>query len=568
MKHPRAHLALLSLLLLPPATAAQTAQEAKEPKLDSGLPQPAEQSCFDVLRYELELAVDPEARTIAGTLALDARTLAPSESILLDLDARLKVARVTDGSAELAFQREDGRLRVQIGAPLQKVGGTWRVVVHYGGTPRVAPRAPWDGGFTWSKTPSGAHWIATTCQGEGADVWWPCKDQPDDEPDTMDIRVSVPEPLVCASNGRLQRVHSTKPGWRTYDWHVSTPINAYSVALNIAPYATIEGRMKSVAGDEFPVVYYVLPENKAKGEALFKEILADLAFFESVFGPYPFRADKYGVAETPHLGMEHQSITAYGNNYKGNPWGKDQGFDFLLHHEMAHEWWALLVTARNWNDFWIHEGLGTYAQSLYTERTKGPEAYRHVMGEQRRSISNRGAVAPREPRTSGEMYFAGTTKESPGGDIYYKGSWIVHTLRWLLGDEVFFRVLRRWAYPQPELEARTDGSACRFATTDELLAIAEQVSGRELDWFWELYLRQAQLPKLVDERKGDVLELRWETPGGLAFPLPVEVEAGGRVERVEMKDGQGRFELRGAETYTLDPKAWLLRDQPKAPRGR
>jgi len=544
----------------------------QQPVLDSGLPPTPEQSCYDVLHYDLALRVDPEKRSIAGTLALRARVLKESKALQLDLDERFVVESVTRGKDKLAFRREPGRILVSGLAALARPGEELELTVAYSGVPREAPMPPWSGGFTWKKTASGAPWIATTCQGEGADLWWPCKDEPDDEPDSMDLEISVPEPLVCASNGRLVDVQPAGPGWRTYHWHVSTPINEYSVALNIAPYEKIEGELTSCAGERFPLVYYVLPENLEKGKALFEEIKLDLAFLESICGPYPFRIDKYGVVETPHLGMEHQSITAYGNEYRGNPWGAQQGFDFLLQHEMAHEWWGLLVTARNWNDFWIPEGIGTYMQALYAEHLKGPAAYRQVMGEQRRGIANHGVMAPREPHTAGEMYSTRGWKDSPAGDIYNKGSWIMHSLRFLLGDEVFFKVLRRFAYPDPAAEKLTDGRQCRFATTDELLAIAEKESGRKLSWFWELYLRQPKLPKLSGTIVGAELQLAWETPGDLPFPMPVEVEIAGVRQRVEMKDNRGVVPLAGAREFVLDPDQRLLRetdsDKPRRKKGK
>ena len=541
----------------------------QQPDLDSGTPEPPEQSCYDVLHYDLALKVDPDKHTIAGTLGMRARVLAESSSILLDVDERLAVSGVTRGTDALPFTREGGRIRVKGLAALARVGETFEIVVAYSGVPLEATNPPWNGGFTWRKTKSGQPWIATTCQGEGADIWWPCKDQPDDEPDSMDTYFSVPEPLVCASNGRLVDVKSQEPGWRTFHWHVSTPINSYSVVFDAAPYEKIEGEMKSSGGGTIPLVYYVLPENLEKGKQLFEEIKLDIAFFESICGPYPFRADKYGVVETPHLGMEQQTITGYGNEYRGNPWGAQQGFDFLLHHEMSHEWWGLLVTAKNWNDFWIHEGIGTYTQALYAEKLKGPAAYKQVMSEQRRGIANTGALAPREPHSSGEMYTTRKWKDSPAGDIYNKGSWVMHTLRWVLGDETFFKVLRRFAYPDPSLETRTDGSACRFATTDELLAIAEKESGRKLGWFWELYLRQPKLPKLVAERAGDELKLHWETPNDMPFPMPVEVKIGDKLQRAEFKDNKASLPLAGAAEFVLDPDARILRErEPGPPRKK
>jgi len=534
---------------------------SQQPLLDSGTPPTPEQACYDVLHYELALRVDPDKHSIGGTLGMRARVLKESKSIQIDLDDHFTVSAITRDKAALPFERKPGCILVSGLAALARPGEEFEITIAYAGVPREASNPPWDGGFTWKKTKSGAPWIATSCQGEGADLWWPCKDQPDDEPDSMDTFFTVPEPLVAASNGRLVDVEPAEKGWHTYHWHIGAPINNYSVALDIAPYAKIEGELKSTAGDTIPLVYYVLPENLEKGKQLFEEIKLDLAFFESICGPYPFRADKYGVVETPHLGMEQQTLTGYGNNYRGNPWGAQQGFDFLLHHEMSHEWWGLLVTARNWNDFWIHEGIGTYTQALYAEKLKGPAAYKQVMSEQRRGIANTGTLAPREPRSSGEMYTTRIWKDSPAGDIYTKGSWVMHTLRWVLGDETFFKVLRRFAYPDPAKEKLSDGSACRFATTDELLAIAEKESGQKLGWFWELYLRQPKLPKLIGTVVGGELRLSWETPANLPFPMPVEVQIGGQTRRVELKDNKASLPLGSTKEFVLDPDARILRER-------
>jgi aminopeptidase N len=371
----------------------------------------------------------------------------------------------------------------------------------------------------------------------------------------MDLSFTVPEGLVVATNGR--RIgSSTLDGKTTSQWRVSTPIANYTVAFNAAPYVELVGSLESVAGDTFPVIFWVLPENKEKGEAFMAEILEHLRFFERFCGPYPFRGDKYGVVETPHLGMEHQSIIAYGNKYRGDP---NFDYDWLHHHELAHEWWANLVTARDWADFWIHEGIGTYMQPLYLEERFGREAYQKKMKIDLLRVMNNAPVAPAPPRTSDSIYFSKTGTDAPGGDIYFKGSWICHSLRWLLGDETFFKVLRRWAYPDPALEKTTDGSAVRFSDTDELLAIAEEVSGRKLGWFFEVYLRRGPLPVLAVERDGGTLSLRWEAPDELPFPMPVEVMVGGEARRVPMEGGEATLEVGEAEVE-VDPELRVLRD--------
>ena len=568
---------ILPLLVLTVASATAVAQRGEEePPLTSGRPAPPEQTCYDVLHYALAVRVLPEEQAIEGRMTMTARLLEPTRRLVLDLDDALEVELVSVSfvrSADLPtpvsakYEHTRGELRVEVEKIFEQLkiepSAAFMLTVEFAGKPRIAPNPPWDGGFQWSKTPSGAHWIATSNQMQGADLWWPCKDQPDDEADGADITVTVPTGLVCASNGRLMDVTSEESGWTTYHWHVSTPINTYGIALNIAPYETISQEYESVAGDTFPITYWVLPENVEQGRVLFQDILEQMAWFESVYGPYPFRGDKYGVVETPHLGMEHQSIIAYGNRYRGNPWGVDQGFDFLHHHEFAHEWWANLVTCRNWNDFWIHEGFGTYAQSLYAEHMRGPEGYKKRMSEIRRGIRNRAPVAPREPMSTAEVYFGATA-----GDIYNKGAWVLHTLRWLVGDEDFFVALRRMAYPDPELEKTTDGRACRFSDTDEILAIAEQHTGQELDWFFELYLRQPALPELEEKLSGGTLTLEWKTPDDLPFPMPVEISVDGELRRVEMKKGKAKVKVGKAEEVIVDPNAWLLKKEEKALRRR
>jgi len=521
--------------------------------LDSGGALPPEQAAYDVLHYDLALEVDPGKRSIHGALTVRAAVVAPLAVLVLDLDGRLAVESAEEDGAPRPFAHRDGRLTVELGRTVEP-GAEVCVKVVYGGVPREAPRAPWDGGFTWKETKSGDPWIATTCQTIGADVFWPCKDHPSDEPQSMDLHITVPRPLVCASNGRLERVEEIDAKRWTFHWRVSTPINNYCVALNIAPYHTLREDYESVGGETFPVIFWVLPEDFAKGKKIFPEFLEHLRFFEETFGPYPFRADKYGVAQTPHLGMEHQTIIAYGNNFAPDPWK----FDWLHHHELSHEWWGNLVSARDWSDFWIHEGFGTYAQALYTEKLQGKEAYLRRMQQNRGGISNRAPVAPRGVFSTKEMY---------SNDIYNKGAWVLHTLRYLIGDEPFGRALRRMAYPDPELEKKKDGSACRFATTDEFVEIAERCAGRELAWFFEVYLRQAELPELQVEKSGARTRLRWKTPGDLPFPMPVDVRVGSRVERVEVPWPDGATKSASGE-IDVDPDGWVLKAGDGGRRGR
>lgn len=528
---------------------------------DTGGPLMPEQAAYDVGFYDLNLDVDPATQTIEGSLTVHARIVHPTESLVLHLDSLLAVRMVEleNGGGDVvqaAFMHTDGLLRINLTTTRQP-GTNVVAKIFYGGPPRVAPRAPWVGGFVWARTPDGSPWIATAVQGEGADVWWPCKDHPSDEPDSMAISITVPQPLVVASNGRLRSVAEHEDGRRTYHWFVSTPINNYGVAINIAPYRTIEDTYTSVTGETIPVTFWVIPEHYDKGVALFPEFAKHLNFYERLLGPYPFRADKYGVAETPHLGMEHQTIIAYGHDFTLN----DYGFDWLHHHELGHEWWGNLVTALDWRDFWLHEGFCSYMQALYVEELMGEDAYHRSMAGSRPNIRNRQTVAPRTARSARQVYFLAPDYLESDGDIYNKGRWILHTLRYVIGDEAFFRALRRMAYPDPAMEGITDGRQTRFATTDDFKVIAEQEAGKSLDWFFEMYLRQPALPRLISKTVGTKLTMHWDTPGNREFPMPVTVVVDGEARRVDIDGRQATLEIATGADVIIDPLNWILKDQ-------
>ena len=538
---------------------AQDADSDWQDPYDSGGPLIVEQAAYDVTYYDLDLEVDPSDSTIAGSLRMHARIVAPTEVVALDLDTLLAVETVSltdlESAAPLPFRRSGSRVFVELPYTKQP-GEELSLTVRYGGRPRVAPRPPWDGGVQWAETPSGQPWIGTSNQMIGADVWWPNKDHVSDKPDSMRIRVTVPDPLIVATNGRLERTTDNGDGTWTYDWFVSTPISNYNVSLNIAPYEVLEEEYRSVTGETFPVIFWVLPENVEDGRALMPEILAHLRWFEKTLGPYPFRADKYGVAQTPYLGMEHQSIIAYGANFDNGAMtlGVDWGFDALHHHELSHEWWGNLVTNADWKDMWVHEGFGTYMQALWLEDMQGIERYHEYMASIRPRIGNAQPTAPRHSLSAQEVY---------GSDIYFKGAWVLHTLRYLLGEEVVREALRHLAYPTEEAAWETDGLQTRFVSTADVVTVFEQLSGKELDWLFEAYLREAELPVLLMEiERGEgerTMELRWRVPGDLPFPMPVEVVLGEQTVRVDMADGTGELQVPAGVEPVIDPENWVLR---------
>lgn len=518
----------------------------------------AEQAAFDVQHYDLALDVDPTAQTVKGVLTVRAQIKGLQKQMVLDLDTPFTVESVhleKDGKLEpMKFERTEKQIRISYLRDM-KLFEIVNVRVAYSGKPKVAPTPPWVGGFVWSKTADGSPWFATAVQMDGSDLWFPVKDHPSDKADTTNLHFTVPANLIAASNGRLESVKDNKNGTKTFNWFISQPISNYNIALNVAPYKVIEDSMRSVSGDTIPIVFYVLPEHFDKGQELINKTKDYVRFFEEYLGPYPFRADKLGIAETPHLGMEHQSITAYGNEFKYDK----NGVDGLMLHELGHEWWANLVTAPDWNDFWIHEGFQSFMDALYTEKLVGRKPFIESLPFRIKATKNLKPVAPRDAKTTTEMYLIPPDYVRSDGDIYGKGALVLNTLRGYIGDEAFFRSLRKMCYADKNAERIKDGRQVNFRTTDDFLRIAERESGKKLDWFFELYLRQPKLPALKTEVKGKMLELSWETPNNMPFPLPVEVKIAGETKRLEMKNGKGSTALGKDGKYEIDPHGWLLK---------
>lgn len=523
-----------------------------------------EHAAYDVRHYELDLAIDPSARTLRGHVVVTARMTAPAARIRLDLDDRLEVSAVQRGEGSTTAFHHDGQILWVDLDPVPQAGDDLRLTVKYSGAPREAPNPPWEGGFTWASTADGRPWIGVSCQIDGSDLWWPSKDHPSDEPDDgVLLRYTVPADLEVAANGVLEGVTPNGDGTRTWTWKVTSPINTYNVTFNAAPFRKIEADYESVAGETIPVVYWVLPEDYEKGQALFPEILDHLSFLEATLGPFPFRGEKLGVVQAPYLGMEHQTVITYGDAFALERFG----FHWVAFHELAHEWWGNLVSASDWRDFWLHEGFDGYTEALWVEKHLGPDAYReYVTRYFRAAIVNERPAAPRAYRSIREVYRARPPAyTSTDIDAYAKGALTLHSLRYVMGDEAFFTLLKRWAYPTEEALRATDGSQTRIVSTDDFQAVAEEVSGRPLGWLFEMYLRQPVLPRLESRIEGGRLHLRWSVPEGLSFPMPVEVADSDARRRVGMDGGSGSIPWTGSGTPDLDPDAWILRESAPDP---
>ncbi len=519
--------------------------------LNSGAGRTPEQLAVVFEHADLRLRVDPAQRSIVGDARLTFLASTPIARFSLDLDRNLPVDAIEVDGKRLApqdYANPDGRLDMTLPATVA-AGQRTTIRVQYHGVPHVAVKAPWDGGMVWSSTADGSPWVASAVQGEGCDLLWPCIDHPMGKAQLVDQHIEVPSPLVAAGNGVALGMDE-RDGWRTWHWRAKHP-STYGIALNIAPYRTLTGEYASRYGNRIPLQFWYLPESEAKARKLFEELPPMLDFFESVIGPYPFGDEKVGIAETPHKGMEHQTINAYGNKYAKTSYG----YDDLLQHEFAHEWFGNQLTNSNWDDMWLHEGFGTYMQPLYMQYLRGDQEYFASLQQMRAGIVNKAAMVSGKPKTEEEVY--DIKKGGPGGDIYTKGALVLHTLRGLIGDEAFFRAVRLLVYgTEQPLPGQFQP---RYGSTTEFMAIVNKVTGGNYDWFFQVYLYQAALPELITERDGGQLRLSWKVPGGGAFPMPVEVRVGDRVEKVAMVGGSGQLTVAKGATVTLDPHSRVLR---------
>ena len=396
------------------------------------------QRAFDIRQYALSIKVMPSTRSIDGTVDVTFTALEPLQAIELDLDPDLEIRGAILAEEPLDMTRDEDRFMVELPA-LMDVGSRATVSIAYGGKPHVALAPPWHGGFVWSEV-DGVSWFATAVQTEGCDLWWPCKDTYADKPDEgVTVSITAPRGIKVASVGVLESVQEGNDGFDTWNWASQHAYAGYAIAINGGPYELIERDYTGVNGTTFPIQFWALPENADKARKLVEtDAVPDLEFFERMLGPYPWGDEKVGIVETPHLGMEHQTINGYGERYKRG----DHGFDGLLHHELAHEWFGNVMTHARPQDSWLHEGYGAYMQSVYAEETVGRLGY----------FDNRyGAYVANEhclPVTNPTVEDVGEAFDNR--DIYTKGAWMLHTLRNYIGEVAFWVGTRRLSYDTAE----------------------------------------------------------------------------------------------------------------------
>ncbi|MDI6034321.1 M1 family metallopeptidase [Flavobacterium sp. LB2P84] len=476
-----------------------------------------ERAWWDVKHYHLNIKVNPADSTITGSNTIKYQVVQEYNSMQIDLQNPMEINKVIQDGKVLKYRREGNAFFIELIAPQTK-GAIKEITVFYGGKPKVAVNPPWDGGITWKKDSNGNPFIASSCQGLGASVWWPNKDHMYDEVDTMLISVNVPKNLTDVSNGRLLSAKQLKDGTKTYNWYVSNPINNYGVNINIGDYVSFSEKYKGEKGD-LDCSYYVLRDNLAKAKKQFQDVPKMLKAFEHWFGPYPFYEDSYKLVEAPYLGMEHQSSVTYGNGFQNGYRGRDLSgtgwglkFDFIIIHESGHEWFANNITYKDIADMWIHESFTNYSESLFVEYYYGKEAgFEYVLGTRKGIKNDKPIIGNYDVNNEGS------------GDMYPKGGNMLHTLRQIVNNDEKWRAI---------LRGLNSTFYHQTVTTKQIEDYLSQQVGIDLSTVFNQYLRDTRIPTLEYFFKDNQVGYRW-TNCVSGFNMPVKVTLNGKEELLQ-----------------------------------
>ncbi|HLX93419.1 MAG TPA: M1 family metallopeptidase [Puia sp.] len=519
---------VLSVMVLG-ATLAQTS-------LTSGGKLKPEQAIIDIRHYTIDLNVDIDNKSIAGYAEIGFDLKQSTQTLLFDLVDSFNVRQVLVNGHKSEFKYENNAIRIS--TPMGLSPGKSLVKIIYDGKPHVARRPPWDDGFTWSQDSSGNPWIAVTAEGSGGKLYFPCKDHPSDEPDDgVDLIITVPKGLVVAGPGLLQSVKN-KGNKSTFHWKTQYTINNYSIVFNVAKYKVVTRTYTSINGNKVPLQFYVLEQDASKAQHHLDVFERTIHEQEKYFGEYPWIKEKIAIAETPHLGMEHQTMNAYGNRFRYTKVGGED-YDWLLHHEFGHEWWGNKMTAKDWGDYWIHEGICSFGDALYTREFEGEKAYIKLFQQTSLRIRNNKPVVLGQDIDEESAY---------NDDIYSKGAFFMHTLCYVLSDSIFFPILRNFI---TDPKYTYDNLVC----TDDVRNFFSKSSGIDLKPLFQMYLYTTDKLEVNVIRKG--LNTYLVKLGNLDMTIPMEIVSDNGNQRL-MLDERG-IEIKSSTPPQIDPDMFYLK---------
>ena len=495
------------------------------------------QAIMDIRHYTINLDVDIEHQSINGNAEIQLNLSQQTDTLLLNLLQSMVVTKIKVNNSHVEYIHQNDKLYITSSSGFKQ--GKQLINVTYGGTPPVAVKPPWGGGFTWTKDTNGNPWIAINCQAEGATIYFPCKDHPSDEPNEgVDLNITVPADLVVAGPGLLKEVVA-KNDKKTFYWKTNYTISNYCIVFNIGKYKVASDSYTTINGNKVPIDFYVLEVDTAHAKKLIQTKIRDTKILEKYFGEYPWVKEKIGIAEVPNSGMEHQTMITFQNKFVYKTIG-GQDYSANLFHEYAHEWWANKVTNKDWAHMWIQEGIATYAEALCMLELGGEDAYNEIINGHKRSIRNKKAVIQGDELTEEETY--------SGGDIYTKGSFFMHSLRFVIGDDIFFPTLKKLA---------TDPAYTynNFVTTTDVEQLFSKASGKNLKPFFDFYLRTTDVLDFIIKETG---YHKYQVKINNYFmDLPVEVTADNKAEKMVL--GKEGITIKSNTPPTLDGRGFYLK---------
>lgn len=500
-----------------------------------------ERTSYDVQRYDLNITLNPEERTIVGYNDITFKVINNTQKIQLDLFQNMNVDSIIYEGKKLKYTREFGAVFLDFEKQLTANSSDKKIRFYYSGKPLVAKNAPWDGGFVFNKDKNGKPWIGVAVQGTGASLWYPVKDSQSDEPDFgASIKVAIPNGLMNISNGRFLGSEDLKNGYTRWDWEVKSPINTYSITVNIGDYVHIHDNHKGLDLD-----YFVLRGNEEKAKKHFEEVKPMMDCFQSKFGKYPFTEDGYKLIETSYLGMEHQSAVSYGNKYRKGYNGNDNSgtgigllFDYITIHESGHEWFGNSITSKDIADMWIHEGFTTYSESVFVECQYGYKDAQLYLNGQKRSVANdRPIIGKYAVNKEGSI------------DMYYKGAQLLNTLRHIVNDdEKWWKILLKYSETYRH----------KIIDTETVITFFNSEIRTDLTPIFKQYLYYTTIPILeykIDKKK---IEYRWKTDVA-DFKMPIIIKSESGETRLDATNDWKSYKTKNKEAITIEDKKFFIK---------
>lgn len=500
---------------------------------------------FDVSYYKLELTISTQPNYLSGRVTINGSCLENnSQSLTLDLAQTMHLDSISMNGQGCIFVQRSSSFEIILDRPYQK-GEQLSITISYQGL----PVASGFGSFVFDNH-NGVPWIYSLSEPFGASDWWPCKNTPSDKADSADIIVTCDSMYVVGSQGKLLSVINHGNGKSTHHWKEQYPIASYLISIAVTKYVQFSNWFRYSPSDSMEVLNYVLPEHYASAIQSLPKTIEMLSIFSNLFGLYPFILEKYGHAEFAIGGMEHQTMTSI------STFDED-----IVAHELAHQWFGDLITCRTWSDLWLNEGFAQYSTALYREKKYGNASYWEYMNPiLQNGTFARGVIGLPDTTNPAVLFNFSLT--------YAKSASILHMLRHVLGDTIFFRSIYSYAN-DPFLKYST-------ATTNDFKLICEKVSNKDLDYFFQEWIYGENVPSYQYswnwKSAGDSSELiiNLQQPAGRSNPEYFTMPVDFRIVTIDKDTIVTVFNNALEQTFRislnskpvsvqLDPEGWVLK---------